>query len=65
MDILPEAREVFNEWLEHFNDGEATKRVSKKVLEVLDKLNDFTDDQKTRRFKARCDERKRRYNNPF
>ena len=42
MDILPEAQEVFNEWLEHFNDGEATKRVSKKVLEVLDKLNDLT-----------------------
>ena len=42
MDILPEAREVFNEWLEHFSDGEASKAISKKVLAVLDKLNDLT-----------------------
>ena len=42
MDIMPEAREIFNEWLEHFEDGEATRAVSKKVESILEKLTDLT-----------------------
>ena len=42
MDIMPEAREIFNEWLEHFEDGEATRVVSKKVESILEKLTDLT-----------------------
>lgn len=42
MDIMPEAREIFNEWLEHFEDGEATRAVSKKVENILEKLTDLT-----------------------
>lgn len=42
MDIMPEARQVFNEWLEHFEDGEVTRAVSKKVEAVLEKLTSLT-----------------------
>ena len=38
MEVLPEAREVFNEWLEHMGDGEASKEISKKVLHAIEAL---------------------------
>lgn len=43
MDIMPDARNVFNEWLENMSDGEASKVASKKVLDILEKLEASSD----------------------